>query len=261
MNIHPWLKKLHHRRTPLALTGLTISALVALALTVDGEHGPHRPMAAAPAPPATVGASNAAPTTSLSVPASSGRRRSAAATPTPTRSGQRHLPVSTPTPLGGGQASTPGSDTTGGTEPIPVSTRPSQAPTHQPVASPTRAQPRPTHTTTQAPPPPAPHVIGDGGLVGSTNSFRSANGAAPLEYSGGLSSDAQTCALQMAKTGVQHCGGNQVVAGAWSIGGCMSGFESDPAHRAILLSPAFTVAGSGVAVDAAGAYYCVINFG
>jgi uncharacterized protein YkwD len=104
-------------------------------------------------------------------------------------------------------------------------------------------------------------VIGDGGLVGSTNSFRSANGVAQLGYSDSLSGDAQACALQMAKTGVQHCGGNQVVAGAWSIGGCMSGFESDPAHRSILLSPAFTVAGSGVAVDAAGAYYCVINFG
>jgi uncharacterized protein YkwD len=104
-------------------------------------------------------------------------------------------------------------------------------------------------------------VIGDGGLVGSTNSFRSANNTSPLGYSGSLSNDAQACALQMANTGVQHCGGNQVVAGAWSIGGCVAGFESDPAHRSILLSPAFTVAGSGVAVDAAGAYYCVINFG
>ena len=60
---------------------------------------------------------------------------------------------------------------------------------------------------------------------------------------------------------MEHCGGNQVVAGAWSISGCMAGFESDPAHRSILLSQAFSQAGSGVAVDAAGAYYCVINFG
>jgi len=60
---------------------------------------------------------------------------------------------------------------------------------------------------------------------------------------------------------VAHCGGNQVVAGAWSIGGCMDLFESDPDHRAVLLSDAFTVAGSGVAQDAAGAYYCVVNFG
>jgi uncharacterized protein YkwD len=105
-------------------------------------------------------------------------------------------------------------------------------------------------------------VVGDGGLVGSTNSFRASNGATSLAYSGGLSSDAKACALQMARdSSVAHCGGNQVVAGAWSAGGCMSLFESDPAHRDILLNPAFSSAGSGVAVDAAGAYYCVINLG
>lgn len=104
-------------------------------------------------------------------------------------------------------------------------------------------------------------MIGDGGLVGSTNSFRAANGADQLAYSSGLSSDAKACALQMAEnSSVAHCGGNQVVAGAWSTGGCMSLFESASAHRQILLSPAFSSAGSGVAVDSAGAYYCVINF-
>jgi uncharacterized protein YkwD len=105
------------------------------------------------------------------------------------------------------------------------------------------------------------HVIGDGGLVGSTNSFRTSNGADTLAYSSALSADAKACALRMAQnSSVAHCGGNQVVAGAWSSGGCMSLFESEPAHREILLSPAFASAGSGVAVDQAGAYYCVINF-
>lgn len=104
-------------------------------------------------------------------------------------------------------------------------------------------------------------MVGDGGLLGSTNSLRAANGASQLAYSDSLSGDAKACALQMATSGVQHCGGNQVVAGAWSVDGCLSGFESDPEHRSILLNPAFSLAGSGVAVDAAGACYCVINFG
>lgn len=120
------------------------------------------------------------------------------------------------------------------------------------------SRPRLTHTSHT----PAPsHVIGDGGLVGSTNSLRAANGASSLGYSSGLTGDAKQCALQMARnSSIAHCGGNQVVAGAWSTGGCMSLFESDPQHRDVLLSPAFSTAGSGVAVDSAGAYYCVINF-
>jgi len=124
------------------------------------------------------------------------------------------------------------------------------APSRQPTAS--RQTPAPQ---------PSPHVIGDGGLVGSVNGFRSQNGVSSLGYSSGLTGDAENCALQMARnTSVAHCGGNQVVAGAWSVGGCMSLFESEPAHRDVLLSPAFSTAGSGVAVDAAGAYYCVVNF-
>jgi uncharacterized protein YkwD len=121
---------------------------------------------------------------------------------------------------------------------------------------------RPKAVRSNPAPPPSPHLIGSGGLVGSVNSFRATNGASSLGYVSGLTSDAESCALQMARNSqVAHCGGNQVVAGAWSAGGCMDLFESDPGHRAVLLSDAFTVAGSGIAQDAAGAYYCVINFG
>jgi len=124
------------------------------------------------------------------------------------------------------------------------------------------SRPRLTATSHAPAPKPSPHVISDDGLVGSTNNYREANGASPLGYSSGLTGDAEQCALQMARnSSVAHCGGNQVVAGAWSIGGCMSLFESEPAHRDVLLSAAFSEAGSGVAQDAAGAVYCVINFG
>jgi uncharacterized protein YkwD len=147
--------------------------------------------------------------------------------------------------------------------PNQISSWPSRTtPIHRvtPSATPS-SRPRLTHTSHPPAPAPSPHVIGDGGLVGSTNSFREANGTSSLGYSSGLTGDAEQCALQMARnSSVAHCGGNQVVAGAWSIGGCMSLFESDPDHRDVLLSSAFGTAGSGVAVDAAGAYYCVINF-
>jgi uncharacterized protein YkwD len=144
-----------------------------------------------------------------------------------------------------------------------ISSEPSTAiPVHRVQTSFNSAPSRWSTASRQTPAPqPSPHVIGDGGLVSSVNGFRSQNGASSLGYSSGLTGDAENCALQMARnTLVAHCGGNQVVAGAWSGGGCMSLFESEQAHREVLLSPAFSTAGSGIAVDAAGAYYCVVNF-
>lgn len=154
------------------------------------------------------------------------------------------------------QAAAPGHPT-GQTYPSsPAPGRP-RGGSHAPA--PSTPRPRPTHSSSPASVP--AHVIGDGGLVGSTNTFRASNGVGQLAYSSSLSSDAKACALRMAQnSSVAHCGGNQVVAGAWSAGGCMSLFESESAHREVLLSPAFASAGSGVAVDEAGAYYCVINF-
>lgn len=252
----PKLSPFGQRLLTLALLCLVVAGLVATAALIGGSHSP------APQPvgqPVLQLASSV--THSSSAPATNRPRSATAATSTRTRSTARPGPAPSATATAArARMAAPG-------HPQPVSSRPSLAsPIHRahssvsPAPS-SRARPRPS-SRPSAPPAPVAHVVGSGGLVGSVNSFRASNGASALEDSSQLTSDAESCALQMARNAsVEHCGGNQVVAGTWSIGSCVSLFDSEPAHRDILLSPAFSTAGSGVAQDAAGAYYCVVNFG
>ena len=198
-------------------------------------------------------------TPSSSAPAVNRLRSSPAAAPTRGKSVARPGPVPAVTSAVATPPPAPGRARLASTRPGLASSSPRP---HVVVTPSPSTRPRSTAAPRTPAPAPTAHLVGTGGLVGSVNSFRAANGASSLDYSSGLTSDAESCALQMSRDSqVAHCGGNQVVAGAWSTGGCMDRFESDPDHRAVLLSAAFTVAGSGVAQDAAGAYYCVVNFG
>lgn len=250
------LSPFRQRLLALASLLLVVAGLVATAALTGRSHSP------APQPvgqPPMQLASSVVHTSSAAV--ASRPRSSAAATPTRDMSATRPGPAPSMTSA----VAAPPSMAPG--HPQPVSSWPSLAsPIHRVHASVTpapssRARPKPS-SHPSPPPAPAAHLVGSGGLVGSVNTFRASNGASSLENSSQLTGDAESCALQMARNAsVAHCGGNQVVAGAWSIGSCISLFESEPAHRDVLLNPAFSTAGSGVAQDAAGAYYCVVNFG